>query len=92
MRFNRCSICNKDGHNARGQYKCVNIIMPETKQPFQTQDLVSDYVLWGYSNQFNHDMWDNSQLEVNLANQSIITQESRQKSTGAECSNTPEKW
>ncbi|KAG5620648.1 hypothetical protein H5410_005866, partial [Solanum commersonii] len=77
----RCSICNKDGHNARGHYKYGNIIMPETRQVFETQDLVSDYVLWGYANQFNLDMCDNSQLEVNLANQSIITQESRQKST-----------
>lgn len=70
----RCSICSKDGHNARVHYKYVNIVVPETRQPFETQDLVSDYVLCGYSNQFNHDMWDNSQLEFNLTNQSIITQ------------------
>ncbi|KAK4363095.1 hypothetical protein RND71_018336 [Anisodus tanguticus] len=45
---------------------------------------MSDYVSWGYSDQFNHDM-DNSQLEVNLTNQSIITQEPKQQSTGVEC-------
>ncbi|KAH0636774.1 hypothetical protein KY289_036689 [Solanum tuberosum] len=55
---------SENGHNARGHYKYVNIVMPETRQPFETQDLVSEYVSWGYSNQFNHDTWDNSQLEV----------------------------
>ncbi|KAK6797275.1 hypothetical protein RDI58_004977 [Solanum bulbocastanum] len=30
-------------------------------------------------------MWDNSQLDVDLTNQSIITQEPRQQSTGVEC-------
>ncbi|KAH0641017.1 hypothetical protein KY290_036291 [Solanum tuberosum] len=38
----KCSICNKDGHNARGHYKYVNIVVPETRQPFETQDLVSE--------------------------------------------------
>ncbi|KAH0763825.1 hypothetical protein KY290_019898 [Solanum tuberosum] len=75
----------QDGHNARGHYKYVNIVGPETRQPFETQDLVSDYVSLGYSNQFNHDTWDNSQLDVDLTNQSIITQEPRQQSTGVEC-------
>ncbi|XP_006360823.2 uncharacterized protein [Solanum tuberosum] len=74
----KCSICKKDGHNARGHYKYVNIVVPEARQPFETQDLVSDYVSLGYSNQFNHYMWDNSQLDVDLTNQSIITQEPRQ--------------
>ncbi|WMV46935.1 hypothetical protein MTR67_040320, partial [Solanum verrucosum] len=46
----------------------------KTRQHFETQDLVSEYVSWGYSNQINHDTWDNSQLE-----------ESRQKSIGVEC-------
>ncbi|KAL3345070.1 hypothetical protein AABB24_024162 [Solanum stoloniferum] len=81
----KCSICKKDRHNARGHYKYVNIVAPEARQPFETQDLVSDYVSLGYSDQFNHDMWDNSQLDVNLTNQSIITQEPRQQSTGVEC-------
>ncbi|WMV42938.1 hypothetical protein MTR67_036323 [Solanum verrucosum] len=38
-----------------------------------------------YQDQFNHDMWDNSQLKVDLTNQSIVTQELRQQSTGVEC-------
>ncbi|KAG5592268.1 hypothetical protein H5410_042782 [Solanum commersonii] len=54
-------------------------------QPFETQNLEFDYVSWGYSDQFNHDMWDNSQLEVDLANQSSITQKPRQQSTSVEC-------
>ncbi|KAH0632870.1 hypothetical protein KY284_035656 [Solanum tuberosum] len=79
----KCSICKKDGHNARGHYKYVNIVVPEARQPFETQDLVSDYVSLGYSNQFNHYMWDNSQLDVDLTNQSIITQSAQDE--GIDC-------
>uniref|UniRef100_K4ATQ0 Uncharacterized protein n=1 Tax=Solanum lycopersicum TaxID=4081 RepID=K4ATQ0_SOLLC len=81
----KCSICKRDGHNARGHYKYINTVVPEARQPFETQDLVSDYVSSGYSDQFNHDMWDNSQLDVDFTNQSIITQEPRQQSTSVEC-------
>lgn len=70
----KCSICKRDGHNARGHYKYINTVVPEARQPFETQDLVSDYVSSGYSDQFNYDMWYNSQLNVDFTNQSIITQ------------------
>lgn len=61
----RCSICKKEGHNARGHYKYDNNVVPEARQPFVTQELE-------YLDQFNHDMGDESQVEVDLTNQSPI--------------------
>lgn len=43
----RCSICKQEGHNARGHYKHVNIVTPEARQPFESEDLESNIVSWG---------------------------------------------